>query len=128
MRNGHRSSWLIAALLTSSACGGGADNQQAAQSADDKKIVIAMVAKSSTNPVFLAARTGAEAAARDLSKQHGLDIQIMWLTPPQEDGQVQAQRIQQAVNDGADAISCPRPTLAKSPALSTTPSIGACPS
>ena len=28
----------------------------------------------------------------------------MWLTPPQEDGQVQAQRIQQAVNDGADAI------------------------
>ena len=88
----------------SSACGGGADKQQAAPSADDKKIVIAMVAKSSTNPVFLAARTGAEAAARDLSKQHGLDIQIMWLTPPQEDGQVQAQRIQQAVNDGADAV------------------------
>src|SRR5215208_3615353 len=26
------------------------------------------------------------------------------MTPPQEDGQVQAQRIQQAVNDGADAI------------------------
>jgi len=29
---------------------------------------------------------------------------VNWLTPPEEDGQVQAQRIQQAVNDGADAI------------------------
>ena len=95
---------MMAAALLVAACGG-ADQQQAAQGGDqDKKIVIAMVAKSSTNPVFLAARTGAEAAARDLSKQHGLDIQIMWLTPPQEDGQVQAQRIQQAVNDGADAV------------------------
>ena len=31
-------------------------------------------------------------------------MKVDWLTPPQEDGQVQAQRIQQAVNDGADAI------------------------
>src|SRR5258708_36879773 len=30
-----------------------------------KKIAIALIAKSSTNPVFLAARTGAEAAARN---------------------------------------------------------------
>ncbi len=32
----------------------------------------------------------------------------MWLTPPQEDGQIQAQRIAQAVNEGATAvlISC----------------------
>ena len=94
--------WLVAAALLS-ACGG-SDQQQPAASGEDNKLVIAMVAKSSTNPVFLAARSGAEAAARDLSKQHGLDIQIMWLTPPQEDGQVQAQRIQQAVNDGADAV------------------------
>ena len=28
----------------------------------------------------------------------------MWLTPPAEDGQVQAQRIAQAVNEGANAI------------------------
>jgi ribose transport system substrate-binding protein len=66
-------------------------------------IKIAMIAKSSTNPVFLAARTGAEAAAKELSQQ-GTAVEVMWLTPPQEDGQVQAQRIQQAVNDGADAI------------------------
>ncbi len=69
---------------------------------------IAMIAKSSTNPVFLSARTGAEAAAKELSQKHGIPIEIAWLTPPQEDGQVQAQRIAQAVNEGASAvlISC----------------------
>lgn len=65
---------------------------------------IAMIAKSSTNPVFLSARTGAENAAAELSKTTGTSIVIDWLTPPQEDGAVQAQRIAQAVNDGANAI------------------------
>jgi ribose transport system substrate-binding protein len=68
------------------------------------KITIAMIAKSSTNPVFLAARTGAERAAAELSQKENIQVSVNWLTPPQEDGQVQAQRIQQAVNDGADAI------------------------
>nr|HPK04160.1 substrate-binding domain-containing protein [Candidatus Sumerlaeota bacterium] len=67
-------------------------------------VTIAMIAKSSTNPVFLSARTGAEAAARELSERHGVTITIDWRTPPTEDGQVQAQRIAQAVNEGADAI------------------------
>lgn len=70
----------------------------------DSTLRIAMIAKSSTNPVFLAARTGAEEAAKQLGEQNHMKIEIMWLTPPEEDGQVQAQRIQQAVNDGADAI------------------------
>ena len=65
---------------------------------------IAMVAKSSTNPVFLSARTGAEAAAADLSVTTGKKIVIDWRTPPTEDGQLQAQRIAQAVNEGADAV------------------------
>jgi ribose transport system substrate-binding protein len=65
---------------------------------------IAMIAKSSTNPVFLSARTGAEAAAKELSTQHNVPIEIVWLTPPTEDGQVQAQRVAQAANEGASAI------------------------
>jgi ribose transport system substrate-binding protein len=81
-------------LAITAACSGGGS----------EKFTIAMIAKSSTNPVFLAARTGAEAAAKELSAKTGKDIRVNWLTPPQEDGQVQAQRIQQAVNDGADAI------------------------
>jgi ribose transport system substrate-binding protein len=69
-----------------------------------KPIRIAMIGKSSTNPVFLSARTGAEVAARDLSSRLGVPVDIVWLTPPQEDGQIQAQRIAQAVSEGASAI------------------------
>jgi ribose transport system substrate-binding protein len=69
-----------------------------------KPIRIAMIAKSSTNPVFLSARRGAETAAKDLSSRIGAPIEVIWLTPPQEDGQIQAQRITQAVNEGANAI------------------------
>ena len=72
--------------------------------AGTNRIAIAMIAKSSTNPVFLAARTGAEATAKELSEKNGIQVEVRWLTPPQEDGQLQAQRIQQAVNDGANAI------------------------
>lgn len=71
---------------------------------NDSTLRIAVIAKSSTNPVFLAARTGAEAAAKELGEKNHMKIDVLWLTPPQEDAQVQAQRIQQAVNDGADAI------------------------
>jgi ribose transport system substrate-binding protein len=70
----------------------------------DGKLTIAVIGKSSTNPVFLSARTGAEAAAAELSKKYGVPIEVAWLTPPQEDGQVQAQRVTQAVNEGADAV------------------------
>lgn len=69
-----------------------------------KSFKIALIAKSSTNPVFLSARTGAEAAAKELSAKYGIDITIDWRTPPTEDGQMQAQRIAQAVNEGDDAI------------------------
>jgi ribose transport system substrate-binding protein len=73
--------------------------------AQAKKIIkIALIAKSSTNPVFLSARTGAEAAAKELSAKYNIDIVIDWRTPPTEDAQVQAQRIAQAVNEGDDAI------------------------
>ena len=63
-----------------------------------------MIAKSSTNPVFLAGRRGAEVAASELSKELGVTITIEWLTPPNEDGAVQAQRIAEAANSGANAI------------------------
>ncbi len=104
----------VLAALGAVACGGG-DQGGGAPAAEGEKgaaaggaaqpIRIAVIAKSSNNPVFLAARTGAEAAAKEISAQPGgPQVTVSWLTPPQEDGQVQAQRIQQAVNDGADAI------------------------
>ncbi len=95
---------LAAALLA--ACRGdqGAAPQPAAGAGARPGLRIAMIAKSSTNPVFLSARTGADAAARELSQSQGIPIEIVWMTPPAEDGQVQAQRIAQAVNEGANAI------------------------
>lgn len=71
---------------------------------DGEVIQIALIAKSSNNPVFLAARTGAEAAAAEISAQGEVQVEVEWMTPPQEDGQQQAQRIEQAVNEGMDAI------------------------
>jgi ribose transport system substrate-binding protein len=106
--------WLaVAAVATAAAgahaCGGGTQDQ-AGTPATTKPggLRIALIAKSSTNPVFLSARTGAEAAAKEQSQKLGIPIEIMWLTPPQEDGQIQAQRMTQAVNEGASAvlISC----------------------
>lgn len=90
---------LAAALFAG--CGGNS-SEPAAPAARGLKI--ALIAKASTNPVFLSARTGAEAAARELSAKHGIPIEIAWMTPPSEDGQVQAQRITQAVNEGASAV------------------------
>jgi ribose transport system substrate-binding protein len=63
-----------------------------------------MIAKSSSNPVFMAAKRGAEDAAKELGKANGVTINIDWQTPNDEDPTVQAQRISQGVNDGADAI------------------------
>lgn len=108
VRLGLASVAVAAAGVVTAACqgktdDGGAATAGAGSASPGNKLTIAMIAKSSTNPVFLAARTGAEAAARDLSKD-GRTITVVWLTPPQEDGEVQAQRIRQAVNDGANAI------------------------
>jgi ribose transport system substrate-binding protein len=93
---------IAAFFLT--ACGGGKDAAKGGDSAAGKTFTIAMIAKSSTNPVFLSGRQGAEAAAAELSKANGMTVKIDWLTPPNEDGAVQAQRISEAVNSGANAI------------------------
>jgi ribose transport system substrate-binding protein len=99
---------VTAAMLTA-ACGRQESAAPPTPGATAKPgLKIALIAKSSTNPVFLSARTGAEAAAKEQSQKLGIPIEIMWLTPPAEDGQVQAQRLTQAVNEGASAvlISC----------------------
>ncbi len=89
------------------ACGAGNDAGAGAPKdagGSGPTFTIAMIAKSSTNPVFLSARTGAEKAAEELSREHGVNVKINWLTPPSENAELQAQRIAQAVNSGANAI------------------------
>ncbi|HEY2805782.1 MAG TPA: substrate-binding domain-containing protein, partial [Gemmatimonadales bacterium] len=101
----YRTAVLLMAAISLGACkrGGGEARAPKHYHAGDT-LTVAVIAKSSNNPVFLAARTGAEAAARDASQANQMTVRVVWMTPPVEDGQVQAQRVQQAVNDGADAI------------------------
>ena len=51
-------------LLGALGLGACAGERPGAGGGDDSRITIEMIAKRSTNPVFLASRTGAEAAAR----------------------------------------------------------------
>ncbi len=73
-----------------------------------KTYVFGVIAKSNNNPVFQAAKTGAQDEAKALSKKNGVDIKIDWRTPNEEDAQKQVEAIEQLVNAGASgiAISC----------------------
>jgi ribose transport system substrate-binding protein len=79
------------------------------QGAETKKsYTLGLVAKSQNNPVFQAARVGAEQAAKDLGAKYGISIKVDWRTPNEEDAQKQAEAIEQLVLAGADgiAVSC----------------------
>ena len=68
-------------------------------------VTIGMIAKSQSNPVFLAAHRGAEARAQALTKKLGFPIKIDWRTPNDEDPQKQAEFIEQLAGGGTDAIT-----------------------
>jgi ribose transport system substrate-binding protein len=85
-------------------CNSSQPSEPVATNSSKKSLRITMIAKSNTNPVFQSAKVGAKAAAADLSKETGWNITVDWRTPDTEDGQVQAQYVAQAVNDGASAV------------------------
>jgi len=75
------------------------------KTADVKSIVITMIAKSSANPVFLSAKTGAVKTAQAISEKHSkLNVVLKWKTPDNENASEQAEIIRNAVKDGNDAI------------------------
>jgi ribose transport system substrate-binding protein len=76
--------------------------------AEKKKIVIGLVAKSQSNPVFQAGYAGAKDAARELGPKYGVEVEIDWETPSDEDAQKQAEAIEQVARGGAQgiAVSC----------------------
>ena len=78
------------------------------QPAAPKTLRFGLVAKSQSNPVFQAARVGAEAAAADLGKRYNVTIKIDWETPADEDAAKQASNIEQLVLAGESgiAVSC----------------------
>lgn len=115
MRNRTRS-LAINALFSLSAlslvsCSGSTDSEKTTDSSESTEVVykIGVIAKSNSNPVFQAAKTGALAAGKRLSSElDGARVEILWQTPAMEDAQVQAQYVEQLVAGGADgiAISC----------------------
>ncbi len=68
-------------------------------------LTITMVGKSSTNPVFLSAKTGAMQKAEDISEKYGkLDVILNWRIPENESASEQARIIHKAVNEGTKVI------------------------
>jgi ribose transport system substrate-binding protein len=76
--------------------------------AADKTFTFGVIAKSNNNPVFQAAKTGAQDEAKALGAKNGVNIKIDWRTPNEEDPQKQVEAVEQLVNAGVSgiAISC----------------------
>lgn len=78
---------------------------QSAFAADPIRYKIGLIAKSESNPIFLAARVGAEDAARELGRKYGIEVEILWRTPADEDAQKQSGFVEQLTVVGVDAIA-----------------------
>jgi len=96
--------YKIAALTLTSLLGLAAATGVAAE----KSYTFGIVAKSNNNPVFQAAKTGAQDEAKALSAKNGVNIKIDWRTPNEEDPQKQVEAVEALVNAGASgiAVSC----------------------
>ncbi|MEL7471754.1 MAG: substrate-binding domain-containing protein [Planctomycetota bacterium] len=91
---------------------GGASGDGASASGEKEQVrySIGVIAKSQSNPVFQAARTGAERAATDLSESLDTDavdvtVTVDWRTPTNEDAQQQAQNLEQLASGGVNGIA-----------------------
>lgn len=100
----HKRSFLKTALTGAAVLALGASLVAAGQPAK-KNYVFGVIAKSQSNPVFQAARTGAMDAAKELSEKYGVKVEINWRTPNNEDAQQQAQFLEQLASQGVDGIS-----------------------
>ena len=80
-------------------------NDAAGSKPKKAEYTFALVAKSQSNPVFQAARVGAEDAAVELGKKLGVKITVLWRTPNEDDAQKQVDYIEQLVLQGVDGIS-----------------------
>lgn len=97
--------FFIASMLAFLGCGDSKKDAEGEKSNDAKTLVITMIAKSSANPVFLSAKTGAEKKAKEISEKYNLlDVTIKWETPENESASEQAEIIRYAVKEGTNAI------------------------
>jgi len=83
-----------------------------------KNVTIGLVGKSKSNPVFIAAYSGARVAAKEIGAKYGVTVTIDWQTPQTENPQEQAQAIDRLSRSGVAGIA-----VACSDANILTPSI-----
>lgn len=105
-----KSSNVLAAVAVSAAVllmVPGCKKHQAHQNTESSKseYVFALVAKNQGNPVFESARIGAEDAAKEIGRELGVKIKVLWQTPNEEDAQKQVQYVDQLALQGVDGIS-----------------------
>ncbi len=79
--------------------------QEAAKKGGMKHITIGMIGKSRSNPVFVAANTGARVAAKEIGAKYGVEVNIDWQTPQGENPREQAQAIELLSRLGAAGIA-----------------------
>ncbi len=70
-----------------------------------KKITIGLIGRIGINPVFIAAHSGANLAAKELSAKYNIDVLIDWETPETENVQEQAAAIERLTRSGASGIA-----------------------
>ncbi|MGH7242011.1 MAG: substrate-binding domain-containing protein [Phycisphaerales bacterium] len=104
MKIGLQRRGFLGAAFAVLAVAGGVSLMGAAE-APKKTYRIGVIAKSQSNPVFQAARTGALDAGEELSKKLGADVKVEWRTPVNEDAQQQAQYVEQLASQGFDGIA-----------------------
>ncbi|MGD0590182.1 MAG: substrate-binding domain-containing protein [Bacteroidota bacterium] len=82
--------------------------QLSKNNSSQKKITIGLIGKIGTNPVFIAAHSGAKIAAKELGAKYNVDIVIDWETPEKENVEEQAAAIERFSRSRVDgiAISC----------------------
>jgi ribose transport system substrate-binding protein len=94
----------VALFLSFTACDSDSGSNDG-ESTAERVINIAMIAKTSTNPVFIAAKEGAEDKAREISEKYSkVDVKVDWQTPKIEDPFKQAEILMNAKNNGYDVV------------------------
>jgi len=92
--------------------------QQSAKKLTGKNVTIGMIGKSKSNPVFVAAYSGARVAAKEIGAKYGVQITIDWQTPQMENPVEQAQMVERLAQEGVQGIA-----IACSDASTLTPAI-----
>jgi ribose transport system substrate-binding protein len=78
---------------------------QANNKVNGKSITIGLIGKSKSNPVFIAAYSGARVAAKEIGAKYGVDVNIDWQTPQTENPQEQAQAVDRLSRSGVAGIA-----------------------